>query len=745
MTKGGRKYKKAYVLFFMLPLLYFVLRDNNSIVKHTGQQDYLYFTVRTNNPSVISLLADGDSLTSWEVNSAGYKYLDYSGKLEDKEGIVLQVKNLSANDTVSFSSFNLFRNDSVFSVYDNDTALRCVNNATICETGDALTAVVQKSGEPVDIALKKLSFWEKPVDQSRTKNLIWLSFLLVFILVVLMAPPVKHFLFSMAFVMMAMILFFWWLRDFNCGVSITTGSQQKNIQIFYKTDPCFIPGKMVASAAAGNSYNADIDLLNEDCIRYDMDGSTELKDVRYELSAGIFSEHWNLASVKPCRLLMNDLVLRNGNFIVTGDDPHFNFTAGYFVHHAREIVLLRQNLFLFASLLVFVLLICLHRLISRLYSNRFQSGYIYFLVIPLTYYMFAFVSTPAGDEGKKDAVYFSVYTGDSSVVSLEDAGKTLAAWNVSSAGYKYLEYTAGLVGTDAALSLRITNCSANDTIAVLSVNAFHDTKVVSLTKNENSLCGITNARTIGGNGFLDAVVQNPDAPVIITLPDFYKWQRSCPGKNTQICFILIFIILFLLVIVFAPDEKHFSSVCITTLLFMLAAFWMFYYVRFQVAIQTDCPVKSADFFYNSSPSFSAEKDVPQYEWKCFYKADIDLARNVFIRCDVDESSHSLDNFIVKIKGGYFSKEMELNKIPADKLLVNDINIKNGKFIITGNDPYFCLTSDYFINKIQYLVMMRKNFFFFITVLFFVASLLYIYFKGRKHSVAEDAQENIEQK
>jgi hypothetical protein len=74
------------------------------------------------------------------------------------------------------------------------------------------------------------------------------------------------------------------------------------------------------------------------------------------------------------------------------------------------------------------------------------------------------------------------------------------------------------------------------------------------------------------------------------------------------------------------------------------------------------------------------------------------------------------------KEGYFQNDMNFSKIAPDKMLFNDMNYRNSTFTITGDDPYFCLTSDYLLSELQWPLLLRKNLFLFISLFIFLLLL-----------------------
>ena len=320
---------------------------------------------------------------------------------------------------------------------------------------------------------------------------------------------------------------------------------------------------------------------------------------------------------------------------------------------------------------------------------------------------------------KNDKLYFSVKTSRTSTIDLINGDKLLASWKIDSLGYKYLQYDGKKINDSAAVSIRVSGLSTNDTLSFLAVNLFRDNKVISLFKNNKQYSRILNATAIDGLGAFDALVKNAATPASINFQPFYLWQKSNLERNANILFYSLFILIFLLILLFRPPAKYFILATTASVIFMLVIYWLGRDVSEQVAMQTDAPVKSVDFFFNDNPYFNSDHKTTISVWTSFFKTQLDLSKYNFLRCDVDESTKMLKCFKVITRTGVLNNEMDFSSIPLDKMLINDMKFRGGVFYICGNDPYFCLTTDYFSNRIQSLLIMRRNIYLFLTLFVFL--------------------------
>ncbi|MEI6852560.1 MAG: hypothetical protein WCL06_06935, partial [Bacteroidota bacterium] len=122
--------------------------------------------------------------------------------------------------------------------------------------------------------------------------------------------------------------------------------------------------------------------------------------------------------------------------------------------------------------------------------------------------------------------------------------------------------------------------------------------------------------------------------------------------------------------------------------------------------------------------FSANKTHILYQWGKFFTTEFDLAGNPYLRCDINRSENVLKGFYVITKAGYLQNDMDFGSIAPDKILLNDMDCKDGTFLITGNDPFFCLTSDYFTGQVQWLLLLHKHLYLLLSLLAMVLILVF---------------------
>ncbi|MDD3877600.1 MAG: hypothetical protein PHT69_13350 [Bacteroidales bacterium] len=358
-----RKFRPIYLLFFIIPLVYFFLfqKDNDN---SPPDIDFLYFSAKSSKPATINLFSETELLSTWELNAEGYKYFDYSGNLKNKNGIFISINNLSENDTISFLSFNIFRDNQVSSLYNIVNPEEFSKNAEIVENDGVLKAIVKKTNEPVSISLKPSESWEKADPTGHFIFFIEFLFLITFILLNLFAPSVRYFIFTLIISLSVMFGASFIKPENTYQVEVKSRTSLFIVEFFYNHIPQFSQLKQISIISNDNVFNVYIDFKANRFVRFDVNFIPKVRDLQCSVKCGIFSTSWNLTETNPDKLVLNDLVLKDGVFYITGPDPFISLTSTYFIKDIIWLMLLKQNVFLFAALLLFVLLIPFHTRLS---------------------------------------------------------------------------------------------------------------------------------------------------------------------------------------------------------------------------------------------------------------------------------------------------------------------------------------------------------------------------------------------
>jgi alginate O-acetyltransferase complex protein AlgJ len=720
-----KRLKPVYLLFLAIPLVYFLLWNSQKEVSVSDSKlpDYFYSSVRTSRPATICLNAGNDSLYKWNMNSAGYKNLQYVGPINDSTGFNIIIKDLGIHDTISFLGFNFFHNHKVFSLC-NDLEKFCdAVNANLTVRNGILVAVVRQSGAPVSIHIKPSSTWGTNDINNRTHLITLLIFIIAFLFLIVFAPPARYFIVSVLISLMVMILCFMEDFDITGRISMSSSSPIKGAEVFYNQDPFFTPNKRFSSNDIIKEFSVPVNLKTDGFIRCDVaDNTTELKDFQIKIKSGVFSSTLDLASVRQDRLVMNDLVLQGNTYYITGNDPYIALASDYFIQKTKWLLFLERNIFLFITLIVFLILVSINRFFGGLNRIKFKWAYFAYLLIPLTYCL---ITQPWKAEIKShypDQLYFSARTSKPSVISLFNGNDSITSWTLNSRGYRYLQY-AGNMNQSAGLWLRIGNLSANDTISLLSINLYHDDRVYSLFDKNETVCKMKNARSLDKPGELNVGVIGTNQPVIISLLPFNLLKKDQPDQRMKMVVLFIIFLTFVVVVLVAPDKRYFIFSCIVVSLLMLLFFWLSSDVQDQTTFETSTPVKKTECFFNDQPGFLADRKRHTDKDSCFFRSQVDLVICNYIRWDVSENTKELKDLRICTKMGLLRNNWDYNTISQENLLMNDLIKRGGTYYICGDDPYFVLTSASQIKSIKWIVQLRQNIFFLFAIFFFLILII----------------------
>ncbi|MDD3877611.1 MAG: hypothetical protein PHT69_13405 [Bacteroidales bacterium] len=714
-----RRLKLVYLLFFIVPITYYFLWRNQpeKLSENALHRDYLSFSVRSSNAARLSLVDNNLEIFTWDINSKGYKNLEFVGPLKSSEGIHFKVNNLNINDTLSFLGINLYSNNKLFSLSDNIKQNISVDNARITEKDGVLILIVEKNGDLVNINIKPPPEWGKNSPFNTKKIIIALVFLIVFLSIFLFNPSSRYFV--LALIISVFVLFFTYFLDFNLNqsVAIFTSSKIKNAEVFYNRSPFFSTTKKYISDKTTDYFSQPLNFETEKYLRFDIgDSLINLKQIKIKISTGVFFKTYNLSALPQGRLMLNDLVLIDNTYHVTGNDPYIKIISNYFVNNLNLLIFLEHNKFLFLTLIVFFILIGLNRwLDKKLNKLELKPAYLTFLIIPFVYYQIYQSWIKRDVSENHDYVYLSARTSQPSVFTLLNGSDSLTSWTVDSKGFKYLQFK-GQLNTNENIFLKLSNLSINDTVSILSINLFHDNETYSLFEKNKTVCKINNADFIDKTNDFNAIVEKQGAPVIINLLPTNLLKKNNLENNSHALVILIVFFTFIFILIFSPNQRFFIISSLVASIMMFLFFWIGHDSQSQLRLFTSSPVKRVDFFYNDNPGFIPRRTYLNLINRHIFKFQTELNDFKFYRCDLGENNEKIKDLSITSKTGILSNSWDYTTISSNEILLNDL-IRCGKdYQVCGNDPFIALSSAVQVNKMQRNFSIRQNLFFFLSIL-----------------------------
>jgi hypothetical protein len=719
-----KRLKPVYLLFLAIPLAYLLLWNGRPAVPQRDSKlpDYIYFSARASKPASLILVAGKDSLITWNLNSDGFKNLEYVGPVNDSAGLAIVIKGLSIHDTITINGFNIYRKGHLYSLCSNSTKNISADNATLTEANRALNAILQHTGKPARINLQPLSHWDKDKTNSHYALIICLFFIIAFILLIVIAPPAKYFTVTVIVSLFVMLLTYIADFEFVGQATMSNNLPIKNAEIYYSHNPMFSNIKKYSSCESSCTYSVPLDFEKDAFLRFDVDEKTkELTDFTINIKWGLFGSSYDLAKLPQGNLVLNDLVLKGNTYRITGNDPYIALSSAFFAQKMQWLIFLQHNIFLFITLLVFVFIVSIHRFAIGLDKLKLHWTYLLILLIPLTYYIITLVHKKEITTVHPDSVYFSARTSKPSVISLFNGIDSVTSWELNSPAFKYFQYD-GALRDSAGFFLRINNLAPNDTISLLSVNLYHDNYVYSLFNKNESICTIRNASIIDKAGEINAIVKSANTPVVVNLLPFDLLQKDKHEHRMNIIIVLVIFLTFIIVALMSPRKGYLVVSGIIASLLMVVYSWLCRDTVYNISMSTGTPMKGTEFYYNNRPNFLSSQKLIINKDSSFYDAQIGLDDYKFLRCDVADTLGEVKDLHICAKAGILGVDWNYGTIPRENILLNDM-VKHGEtYSICGNDPYFILTSADQIHSIQWMTTLRQNIFFFLAILFFLILL-----------------------
>jgi hypothetical protein len=377
------KLKPAYLTFLLIPVVYFLI-DQHWVKKNIPQgYDYLYFSSKTTHPSVFTLYNGSDSLTSWIVDSPGYKYLQFKGHINLRENFFLRITNLSKFDTVSLLSINLFHDDKTYSLFENNNSVCKISNASCIENSNNFNITVKKTGVPVVISLLPSNLLKKNNQENRSRAIIILIVFFTFILILIFSPDQRFFIVSSLITIIMMVMFFWLTYDAQSQLTLSTSSSLKRVDFFYNFNPNFEQKRTYLDNTSKNLYKFQIYLSEFSFYRVDIGEDNEsVKNINISAKSGVLRTNFDYSTISSENILLNDLKRYGNEYKVCGNDPFIALSSAYQVNKMHSTFLIRQNLFFFLSILLLIILVIL----NRLYINEKRPNF--FLVVFFLVFIF---------------------------------------------------------------------------------------------------------------------------------------------------------------------------------------------------------------------------------------------------------------------------------------------------------------------------------------------------------------------
>ena len=359
--------------------------------------------------------------------------------------------------------------------------------------------------------------------------------------------------------------------------------------------------------------------------------------------------------------------------------------------------------------------------------SKSKTSYLFYLLvglIPIIYYIMYKIDHPKNIPLGGYHFYTSVKSPDISKIEFYKNNDLLNMWQTSFKKYKQIDYLEkNDLKSDKGFSIKISHYNEIDTISFLGINFYINGQLYTLAQNQISqITTSSNARIIHHNSQLKIISEDHN-PVDVRFNAPCSWSINSIDNFKKILFLLTCIVFCSLPFIIRPGKKWF----LISLTCSLIA--MFYYWQIgkdpnaQLSISPCNINKAITFYYNSVPNFKNELSAIYNDSSETMKTQVNTVKHSFYRIDFSDSLQDLTKVQIKYSIGLISKTWHLNSIIPFEMNGNDLDYENGKYSISGNDGYLCLTNVLFNNGFKKVNFVRSNVYMLFTFIIFCTLLL----------------------
>jgi hypothetical protein len=473
----------------------------------------------------------------------------------------------------------------------------------------------------------------------------------------------------------------------------------------------------------GHILSVNADPVQDPWLRLDWEHTPALSHPVVKLSCGIFHQSWKLADVPSSNVLLNDVELSGAHFIATGPDPFISLASAEFAGSWKFLKLLDRSLFLFISLLALLVLLSLHFILAKYFDLQFRPVYVFFLVIPMAYVIWLHYQSPKPAAKQADYLYFSAKSTAPATVTLFAGPDSITTWALSGKGYEMLGAICDMKDADG-LVLKVVPKGPSDSVSFLAFNFYRGSRLASLYEHASPYCMVGNAFASEQDGALVMSGIRPEMPAVLHLIGTQYWTLAKEPVPPYGLIIAIFIFVALLVLVTGPSARYFLLCCSLSLFAMGLYEWLGGDIQEQLNIKSSTPQRSVESYFSRTPVFHAEDKFPSRIADPSFRTQVELGKHRYFRCDIDDHKKELNELSITLRTGMVGHHWEMINIPKGNMVFNDIDFKNGRFYVTGNDPYFALTSTFFVDTVQRITSLREVAFLILALIFLTLLLLF---------------------
>jgi hypothetical protein len=375
------RFKPAYLSLLLLPLSYWICNDYWRAPKPGMPYDFVHISAKASRPAALYLINGKDSLAGWMLDTAGFKVLQYGGKIDTTLPLRYVVAGLQKGDTLSILSVNMYHKDQDWALLQPDGMQSGISNVRK-SAGGSSDFVVQRNGEYNNIILRPFNQLVKNKDPHWMNMIIGTFFILCLVIVILLRPSGKYVIITTVMTSAFMMMYFWLSADFRDELKCSTDKGIREMEVFYNINPEFLNARMKTIRSAEADFCTPVDLVVFNYLRCDLpDSVAKIGKTDVKIHTGLLSVSWNYNQLPTRDMVLNDLVVKNGELKVTGKDPYFALTSASLLDDIKRLVLLRSHVYVFLSLIFFMLLLAFHKRLGKLSAGRSLLMFAFLMII----------------------------------------------------------------------------------------------------------------------------------------------------------------------------------------------------------------------------------------------------------------------------------------------------------------------------------------------------------------------------
>lgn len=363
--------------------LYFYSYDNPET--STKSDTVFYTSVKAPAGACVDLYCGKSLLERMKAAGNCFIKLEYQGKIQYADSISIKISGLSERDTVSFLSVNLFKNNEVSTLPENQFQLVMADSAVQCRNNiNMLSYCPIKNSHQIITRFNNPSQWLKP-GISRFKTwIIFLTFLITIIALLYFSPRSSYLYFITIFTTI-ILTFYWWIgKDTGALLTLKNDISLKEVVFYHNSIPVFLPLPHEFFKGPNKEFSTDVDFAKDSYYRISINKSTEsINNMSFKFSYGLIGRSCDIRSLKPCEIIVNDINYnsRNSTWSVSGNDPYISLITSPIITTNLKLIFLRKSFFLFISAFIFIILLFLNPLLGLIPIHKRILVLLFFTIL----------------------------------------------------------------------------------------------------------------------------------------------------------------------------------------------------------------------------------------------------------------------------------------------------------------------------------------------------------------------------